>query len=100
MNSAIAAFTPTTWTGFNQIVQERKVGLGQHSEPIRPKMSIESKNRFEPQMADDLKTDAIDQAELPFRRRQECGHTNRRRWIGLMRPFLLQHHEDGLEQDA
>jgi len=25
MNSAITAFTPTTWTGFNQIVQERKV---------------------------------------------------------------------------
>jgi hypothetical protein len=25
---------------------------------------------------------------------------SRKRWIGLMRPFLLQHHEDGLEQDA
>jgi hypothetical protein len=141
-------------------------------------MSIKGENRFDPQMADDLKTDAIGQAELPFRGRQECGHTDRmklgshefdshnrhhvilkstdrlhadpalkqrrfiqlfrrteisrpaksalsaatrvighscrmglfpafiaekasrKRWIGLMRPFFLQHHEDGLEQDA
>jgi hypothetical protein len=40
-------------------------------------MSIERENRFEPQIADDLKTYAIDQAELPFRRRQERGHTDR-----------------------
>jgi hypothetical protein len=42
-------------------------------------MSIEGENRFEPQMAE---------------------KASRKRWIGLMRPFLLQHHEDGLEQDA